>query len=291
MSSLYDVAVAELGENHVDFDVTVVHPDAGEVPDDATFAFRILYDPIHRYPYQDQPEVKGSPLAAEMDLRDYLNESFIQENARGFIASSEYVSEENHPPPYWGDEGYQEFWDSEQRSVARIRVTVTHPGWLAHLSVGQSWDTAAYGTYDATAWEGPTRRPGDRVVEISEDPMEGMRTRSRDRRMREYAKDLVLDTYVIPVLGVGHYITKDALCGEGITVEAVRELLGCPVLVVGGWRGREVGMLASVSDEGHIQVYNESGGGYGTSGMSLGDLESIGRAWYMRRVSIDEVGV
>jgi len=46
MSELYAVSVVAVTDDHADLDVTVVHPDAGAVLDDLSFAFRILYDPF-----------------------------------------------------------------------------------------------------------------------------------------------------------------------------------------------------------------------------------------------------
>jgi len=246
------------------------------------------------YSLKDNPPVKGAPLGGEMDLNDYLEESFIAANAAGFVTSSVIVAEENHPPPYYGDEGYDEFWQSDNRSSATLRVTPTHPGWIAHLEAGMSWETAAYGTWDAHSWEGrATRRPGDRIIEVSDDPMAGMHTRTPDdERMKSYVTEhLKLEEYVLPSFGASHYATKEVLEGDQLTVDAVRELVGVPVKVLGGWSGEEVGIIIALSDDGSFTLYAESSGSYGTSGLNVSGVESIGRAWHVRRVSVEDVDV
>ena len=294
MSELYSVTVAEVTDEHVDLAVTVVHPDAGAVPDDLSFAFRILYDPFIDYSLNEKPPVVGAPLGKEMDLDDYLEEGFIAMNAAGFVASSTLIGEENHPPPYYGDEGYEEFWENGGPSTATLRVVPTHPGWIAHLEAGMSWDTAAYGTWDAVSWgDRPTRRPGDRVEQVSDDPMEGMHTRAKgDERMKSYVVEhLERDEYVLTTFGPSHYVAKEPLVGDALTVEALRGLLGEPVKVVGGWNGQSAGTLIQVDDHGNCTIYEESSGSYGTSGLGLSDIESIGRAWYMQRVAVEDVDV
>ncbi len=294
MSELYAITIASVTSGYADLDVTVVHPDAGPVPDDLTFALRALFGPFIEYSLQNEPPVSGAPLGREMDLDDYLEESFISANAAGFVTSSEIIAEENHPPPLYGDEGYEVFWDSDVRATATLRITPTHPAWIAHLEAGMSWDTAGYGTYDAAPWgDRPTRRPGDRVEEISDDPMEGMHTRGADEeRMKSYvAEHLERSEYVLTTFGPSQYTTKEALSGDDLTVEALRELLGEPVKVLGGWNGHQVGTLLEVSDDGWCLVYAETSGSYGTTGLGIDDIESIGRAWFMRRVDVADVDV
>lgn len=294
MSELYSVSVVRVEADTVDLDVTVVHPDAGGVPDDCTFALRMLWDPIDEYSYGKEPAVKNSPLAKEMDLDAYLNEDFIDENAQGFIKSVRYVSEENHPPPYWGDEGDEEFWDSDQRSSAVIRIQVTHPGWISHMRVGMSWDTAGYGTGDGEPWdERPTRYPGDYIEQISDDPMAGMRQDKVSDKNKNMFEDAQVTEYILPTFGAKQYTTNDQeLRGEAITIERVRALLGQPVLAQGRYR-LEIGTLINVNDQGWLSIYHEASGGgsYGSSGASLDEIEYIGRAWYVERIPVDEVEV
>lgn len=251
MSELYSVSVVRVEGDTVDLDVTVVHPDAGAVPDDCTFALRMIWDPIDEYSYGKEPAVKNSPLAKEMDLDSYINEDFIDENAQGFIKHVHYVSEENHPPPRWNDSNYEEFWDSDQSSSAVIRIQATHPGWLSHLRVGMCWDTAGDGTGDGAPWDDrPTRYPGDYIEQVSDDPMAGMRQGEVSDKNKSMFEDAQVTEYVLPCFGAKQYSTKDQeMRGEAITVERVRALLGQPVLIQGDYR-LEIGALINVNDEG-----------------------------------------
>lgn len=295
MSELYSVHVVRVQDDEVDLDVSVVHPDAGDVPEDKCFALRVLWDPINGYQYGREPAVQSSPLAREMDLDAYLDESFIHQNAQGFIQEVRYISEENHPPPSCGEPGYEEFWDSDLRASAVIRIKVTHPGWLSHMRVGMSWDTAAYGSGDGASWrDRPKRTPGDYIEQISDDPMQGMTqgyVTDKNLRMFEHAQ---VTQYILPLFGAKQYTTKgQELRGEQLTPAQLEPLLGLPVLVQTRYR-LEIGALIGINhDGGWISIYHEAqgGGSYGTHGASLNEIEYIGRAWHVARISVHEVEV
>jgi uncharacterized protein (TIGR02996 family) len=278
MSSMYNVTAQARTDTYVDLAVTVVHPDAGPVSDDLGFAFTLLCDPIVDY----RGRTDGGPLAREVDLQDYLDKGFVRENACGFVASSRIIDEDNHPPPGWNDPGYQEFWESGPASVAVLRIEPTHRGWISHITPGDHWDTATYARHNIVRWKEGFRWPGDRISEVSDDPLEGMTRRGRDERLERYAAALERDLYVIPRFGTLHYAAPAALSGAELTVEAVRPWLGWPVLAERDGE-RNVGMLVEVRDDGACTLYFESGGSYGTRGTSLSRGGSMGRAFYVRR--------
>lgn len=206
----------------------------------------------------------------------------MRENAGGFVASSHIIDEDNHPPPMWGDPRYEEFRESEAASVAVLRIAPTHRGWISHITPGARWDTATYARDGVVCWKEGLRWPGDRISEVSDDPLEGMTRRGRDDRLARYAAALERDQYVIPQFGTVHYEAPAALSGAELTVFVARQWLGWPVLAEQDGE-RTVGMLVEVRDDGACSLYQESHGSYGTRGASLARCGSMGRAFYIRR--------
>lgn len=264
-TDLYSITVLALGDEHVDLWVRILHR-VEPISSALTFALRLLFDPI------EQERVHDAPLAQEIDPQDIFDESFVHANARGFVRAATYLE----PVTRGTREG-------------TLRIEVTHPAWIAHLTQGMGWSTTSYGSGDGAPWPGRTRAPGDHVREVSEDPMEGMFTRSRDARMQEF--ETSLSSFVIPSLGAGHYATREALTGEALTVGALRQLLGQPVLLEVARHGRVVGALIHIVYHGRLTLYHESSDAYGTHQFNLRDLTSAGRAWYVRRVHVDDIGV
>ena len=93
-------------------------------------------------------------------------------------------------------------------------------------------------------------------------------------------EDAQVDTFVLPLHGPRRY-DADKLQGEALTIEAVRELLGQPVLVQNTGARLESGTLVRATDEGWLSIYAESDGSKGCSGTSLDGIDWIGRAWLL----------
>ena len=291
MSELYSVFIQDVTGEYVDMDVVVIHPDAGPVSTGPCFALMLLYDPIDEYNYGDEDRVKDSPLAQEMDLDGYLNPEVIKSQALGFISTTELVREHHHPPPAWGDPSYQELWDSDERPEATLRITPTHPAWIAHLREGMSWETAAYDCGPPHPWERPPREPGDQIRQIAEDPMAGMVAGEVDDENRSMLEGAMVEAFIMPELGVSHYTTKERLEGEALTPEALQELLGQPVLSQGDWGRLEIGTLVRATDQGQVTIFKQRNGSMGSTGYDISSLEWIGRAWYVERHWADEIDV
>ncbi len=263
MGYIYSVKVADIGSKHVDFDITVLDPDAGWICDAHTLAFSFLCDPIMKF--MDDERIQQTPLGQEVDDDDLLDSSFIIDNAAGFIVNSQVVS---------GDPGKQ----------AVLRVTVSHSGWLEQLEKGLSWESASCEDGDPAPWSGPLREPGDTRLEVSDDPLEGMFFVSSSGKPIEAYEE---GCFVVPAFGPKHYVTKE-VATEEITLDDVRHLFKGAVRIVGGtggFKGEHVGCFLKGSPDS-IGIYQESrdGSARGTIGFPFGDLQSVGQAWYVRRI-------
>lgn len=286
MSELYSVTVRKVDGANVSFRVTVVHPDAGPVPDDAFFALQVVYDPIDPYNHGKDPKVGGCALAQEMDLNDYLSPPWVRANALGFVASVRVVDGKNHPPPSYDDDGYEAFWERGETSRATLHVTMTHPAWAEHLRPGMSWSTAAYGDR-VDPWTRPPRRPGDRRRVRSDDPMEGMRPGAKNDDNAWMLESAQVSEFTLPLHGPSNYEVAERLEGDAMTVEALRALLGEPVLVQERGGRLEARALVAVADDGAVSTYYESDGSSGGGTTGRDGIAWIGRAWFVRREWVD----
>ena len=291
MSDLYSVSVSTVTDEYVEFAVSVVHPDAGPVSEGLCFALSLLADPLDEYSYGREEHVRNSPLFSEIDLESYLSEDFIRSNACGFVASSEIVGGENHPPPSWGDENYEEFWDGGTDCWAMLRITPTHPGWIAHLREGMCWDTAAYDCYGEIPWDRPTRYPGDKVKQVTDDPMMGMREETRNSHNAGMLRKGCVTEFILPNEGAKSYTAKEKLEGDAITPEAIQALLGEPVLVQTSGGRLEIGALVQADDKGGFTVYSAHGGSQSSRGLSPDSVDWIGRAYYLETFWVDDLEV
>lgn len=291
MSDLYDVSVATVTDKYVELDVTVVHPDAGGVSEGLCFALSLLADPLDEYVCGREEHVRNSPLFDEIDLDSYLSEEFIRSNARGFVASSKIVESENHPPPYWGDDNYDSFWQGDESSWARLRITPTHPGWIAHLREGMSWDTAAYDCGNPLPWDRPTRYPGDKVKQVTDDPMQGMRSETKNPNNSSMLSDATVKEFILPNEGSKSYTVKEKLEGDAITPAAIKALLGEPVLVQGSGGRLEIGALVRADDEGSFTIYSARDGSQSSRGFSPSSVDWMGRAYFLETFWVDELDV
>jgi hypothetical protein len=119
MSSLYNVGVLNLEGSKIKLSVEVIHPDSNYISDSPGFALMLLH----------HDATLSTPLGGEADFDLLLNESWIQENARGFIRSVAYE------PRRKKRNGYL---------TGTLDIEVTHPAWISHLKDTDSWDSAAF---------------------------------------------------------------------------------------------------------------------------------------------------
>lgn len=260
-AELYGIRVLKRGDTFVDLAINVSYPRE-RLYTDCTFAFRILWEALR----------KGSaspPLARALRHENPFDDSFINQSARGFVASAELLP-------------------GATREHGTLRIYPTHPAWIAHLEEGFSWSSTAYSTGPGRPWSGPTRHPGDRVLALSDDSEAGMHIREA-LRSQEDTDALGKAAYAVPAHSPERYGTREALSGEALTVSAVRALLGEPVKISGmRYTGDAVGVLVKVTGEGFLSLYEETPeGGYRNRLGRLSQLERIGRAWLLCDVPVD----
>ncbi|WP_343749003.1 hypothetical protein [Fluviicola sp.] len=170
MSSLWKVFVTEKGKKWIDTEVLLIHPDAGDFPEDPAFALALLTSEAYEFD-KEYNRVAASPLAAEIPFDDsYLpgslgpiahkfiekvvvyearNVPFIEEEAHekvGQKVKDNLGIDEDHED--WDDEWEEEwinFWDdADNRPLAKYRIWVTDEQWIEHLKVGKHFDTASF---------------------------------------------------------------------------------------------------------------------------------------------------
>ncbi len=144
-TDLYRVRVLDLDptQNKVTFRVFLVYYDWSGVPTDPSFFFRILWDEA------DARFGGGGPLGEEVDVRHYLDEAWVNANTYRFVERVTRLSLRNDPlppgksPPTFVYDGYS---NEDALTQGDYEVIVTDPRWLAHLKVGQTWQTTSYET-------------------------------------------------------------------------------------------------------------------------------------------------
>ena len=144
-TDLYRIRVLALDPElrKVTFRVFLVYYDWSGVPTDASFFLRILWDKA------DTRFGGGGPLGEEVDVDRYLDESWVDANTKRFVERVTRLSLRNDPipagkqPPTFVYDGYT---DEDLLTQGDYEVIVTDPRWLAHLEVGQMWQTTSYET-------------------------------------------------------------------------------------------------------------------------------------------------
>ncbi|HEY0136121.1 MAG TPA: hypothetical protein VGB85_18670 [Nannocystis sp.] len=144
-TDLYRVRVLDLDptQRKVTFRVFLVYYDWSGVPTDPSFFFRILWDEA------DARFGGGGPLGEEVDVRHYLDEAWVNENTQRFVERVTRLSLRNDPlpagktPPTFVYDGYT---DEDSLTQGDYEVIVTDARWIAHLKVGQTWQTTSYET-------------------------------------------------------------------------------------------------------------------------------------------------
>lgn len=144
-TDLYRVRVLALdpAERRVIFRVFLVYYDWSGVPTDPSFFLRILWDKA------DTRFGGGGPLGAEVSVKQFLDESWIDANTQRFVKRVTRLSLRNDPPAAGKKPPtfvYESFEDEDILTQGDFEVEVTDERWLAHLSVGLTWQTTSYAT-------------------------------------------------------------------------------------------------------------------------------------------------
>ena len=122
MSALWSVEVVAKDGARITLRVAPIHPDAGRYSDGAVFALRLLYDEAYGYGPGLVREVRG-PLGEAIALEQTFDAGVMAGAVDRFVRA---VAVE------------------PGADAATYRIEVTDPRWLAHLAVGQRWESAAY---------------------------------------------------------------------------------------------------------------------------------------------------
>lgn len=171
MSDLWHVQVIDVRDKEIRLRVEAIHPDAGAFSDSKVFALRLLADTVSRTKLNDENN-DASPLGAEIGPERYGDDAFMRQNADKFIASVSLSEIKNSPfdeealkerinaqlrekglkaedGETWQkafDQAWNNFWRSPSEiPSAAYTIHVTDARWIAHLSKGMDWNTAAYG--------------------------------------------------------------------------------------------------------------------------------------------------
>ena len=136
MSSLYGIRVQEIpNDTTVNLQVQVIHPDAMHISASPGFALMLLCDPAG----------DADPLAQEVDFENTLDGAWMRSYARGFVRQIKLVELVNEPPPNVQGDPEHEYWNTPSGWLrGTLRIEVSDPAWIAHLSEGLSWRSAAF---------------------------------------------------------------------------------------------------------------------------------------------------
>ncbi|HVI03608.1 MAG TPA: ankyrin repeat domain-containing protein [Enhygromyxa sp.] len=272
MSELYSVRVAARPDDRtVDLDIKVVHPDAMHIPESPGFALMLLHD-----------RASGdAPLARELDLQTVMNSEWASANARAFVESVELLSSKNEPPPEALDDYDHRYWKNSAKWLeGRLRIRATHPAWVSH--VPRSWDSAAFDP--ASDYEpSPPARPDEQhaiVLETDFERSEGFMPAPRLMIASEVGADCP-EVIWIPRYGAQAYEAHERRSGIDITIVALREWMGRPLI----WRiegdDTRVGIVAKIED-GRVALVSISSGGRSTRWSDPSGLSWIGLAAFRR---------
>lgn len=145
--------------------VFVLIYDAGyhdPLPDDPSFFLRALHD-----------NAEGHPLGERITIDQILDEDWVDAETWRFIESAELRASRNDPltPQAWAElprsfprnQGEGCFADEDHMVQGDFDVRVTDARWLAHLALGESWETASYPTESHP-------RPEDAPPVVAEEP-------------------------------------------------------------------------------------------------------------------------
>ena len=117
----------------------------GEQPgfyDGKSFALMLLYDPIVN------ERTRGAPLAEKVTFDDTLDVGWVRAHVDEYVRSSRLFDTKNLPltvdlAALSGNQR-RAFFNSTRAPQASLEIVVTDPRWIAHVKLGDEWETAAY---------------------------------------------------------------------------------------------------------------------------------------------------
>lgn len=256
MSTLYTISVHEVEDDTTAvLDVQVVHPDSMYISATPGFALMVLWEST------DGDE----PLAAEVDLDTALDAGWMRKYAKGFVTAVELVELENEPSPAARDDYEHAYWKEPDGWLrGAIRVEVSDPAWIAHLSAGQAWDSAAFESNSTFDPCDPIRFEQAKAPAASDDPRAGLLPVPRIFFL-DYL-DSVDDEFIwFPKYSDKAYVTEELYEGDALTDEVLDSLVGEVV-----WYSNysdTVGVLLPNRTVAHISAT----GSRGATGVRAGD--------------------
>jgi hypothetical protein len=215
------------------------------------------------------------PLSTEVDLDTALDSGWMRKYAKGFVSDVEVVELENEPPKEAQRDHEHAYW-SEPDGWLRgaLRIQVTDPAWIAHLSEGQAWDSAAFepsSTFDECdpiAFEEQAEEAPDSTDDA--DSRAGLIPVPRVFFL-DYLSEVEDEFVWFPKYSDKAYVADEVFEGDEITEELLDSMVGEVV-----WYdsfGEGVGVLMP----DHMVVYISPTGSRGSTGMGPG-RGKIGRA-------------
>lgn len=169
MSSLWSVSVINKGKDWIDLKVVLDHPDAGSFAEDPVFALCLLTQ--EAYGFDDKYNyVANSPLAEQIPHDKSYQPYDVAPRVAEFIRKVVVYETRNCPFDEFeahrktdeqvlamginkDDEAWENVWQDKWRAYwgnpdslpnGFYRIWVTGPEWIQHLSIGQTFDSAAY---------------------------------------------------------------------------------------------------------------------------------------------------
>jgi hypothetical protein len=284
-SKLYSVQINTVQAHTVNLTICIVHPDITVIPTSKTFALQLLYDPILGSEIEKEV-IRNSPLPQELNLDDILDQSWLIDNAGGFIRSV-HLAPKLPISVTPKSEGLDLVPTSENEMGAyqcgEYEIVVSHPGWVQHLKPGLAWDTVSYDAGEAKEWKLPPRRPGDSDWVTADNQEDGFIQRSQSDLMgADILNETQLKSLVLPKYKTSDYYAEPELSGSSIAEKEMMNLLGQVVHIHSRTSDRLIGTLVRVDGEG-ILVYQEKSSSFSSLYFSYNDIEIIGMAVFRRR--------
>ncbi|MFO0551796.1 MAG: hypothetical protein U0271_25645 [Polyangiaceae bacterium] len=232
MSDLFDVRVVGLSERTARLRVREVHPDAATTFDEG-FALMVLVEGTN----------PGDPLTDAVSFDDTLDAGWMARYARAFVASVQSNGEE-------------------------LSVTVTDSAWIAHLSVGKRWASAAFSP-DVEYQRCEPARPGDDAAG-SLDADDAWIVAPREAFAGLEGAPPVL---TLPAYSPGAYAVVDVVPAAALTPRVLQSLAASAVEVLTKYKARRGALV--LGDWLHVA---EAGIGHiGSGAVPPSELVSVGR--------------
>lgn len=170
MSAMWQITVREIRSQWVDLELVFHHPDAGSFPEDRTFALCLLTGEAYRYDSDAGRNISRCPLGDAIAFDKSYAPNDVEERVDEFVrrvviyethnvpwdeaAAHEQVDHEvlahgiGRDSDQWTDAWHRHwgrYWeDKNSLPWAVYRIWVTDPKWLQHLSIGMTFESAAF---------------------------------------------------------------------------------------------------------------------------------------------------